>query len=121
MSASGSFVLCLHAEGGTHIELVHKASHEEDASCSDSETFLDEQECPPCTDFLLKSSDLPLVRPFYGDLVKSPIPVLSHEAELISVAELYSEEHMSILQPTRGPPSVEPVSNLIRRIVVMRL
>jgi hypothetical protein len=116
-----ALVLCLHSEGHAHVELLAKETSESEGRCVDSETWLNESHCPPCTDYVLESTDLGPTRAQEFVPVNIPMPFVVAEVDPFSVATLYGGLHLATFYPTRGPPGVESTSELICRTTVLRL
>lgn len=116
-----SLVLCLHSEGDSHIEVVGKDIHDEKNDCAGSDVSLSEAEHPPCTDIVLGSIDLDSIRT--NELGSIQIPQLAVAGIQGSCTEPAPLPHLALLSthPKRGPPNVEPTSQLVSRIIVLRL
>lgn len=116
-----ALVLCLHSEGDAHVELMGKNAPEAKTDCVGSETSFDDSDCLPCTDLVLESADLGPMRAQELDSVKVPLPLVSSCLEPSSVSALRPGLEVAISHPTRGPPDVVATSQLISRIIVLRL
>lgn len=116
-----SLVLCLHSEGDSHIEVFGKDIHDEESDCAGSDVALSEAEHPPCTDIVLGSIDLGSIRT--NELGSIQIPQFAVAGIQGSCTEPAPLPHLALLSahPKRGPPNVEPTSQLVSRIIVLRL
>lgn len=119
---TGALVLCVHSGGNAHIELRGKATSDTEQNCSGSEASVAcVDECPPCTDLVLQSVDLEPGRPNEFGTVSVPVPLGLESSG--SHLEVRNEPRRSVAipHPTRGPPAIEPVCEMISRVVVLRL
>lgn len=116
-----ALVLCLHSEGDAHVELMGKNAPEAKTDCVGSETSFDNLNCPPCTDLVLESADLGPTRAHELASVKVPLPLVSSSPEQPSVSALRPGLEVANSHPTRGPPDLVRTSELISRIIVLRL
>lgn len=114
-------VLCLHDEGGGHVELLEEETAATTADCERLETVLSSKSCPPCVDVVLDATALELSRP--NDALELKVPSFSVAAFAEPKPyEFFKPEAPTTLEnPTRGPPAVEPICELIRRTSVLRL
>lgn len=121
----GGLLLCLHNEGGGHVELLGEEYAAATAPCTNAcegaETRLSSKSCPPCVDVLLESTALDLSRP--NDAFELKVP--SFGAAAFTACKPYEffkpEVFATLANPTRGPPAVEPICELIRRTSVLRI
>lgn len=114
--------LCLHSKGAAHVELLSKDAGEANTGCIGSEDSIAESDCPPCIDLVLESTELGPTRAQELALVQVPVPlVTTSSSERLSVAALRPGLQVAISHPTRGPPDVVPASEMISRIIVLRL
>jgi hypothetical protein len=122
LGAMGELVLCLHADGEAHVELAGKAAPKKETCCDQHEEItIAPADCPPCTDLTLESVDLESIRP--NEFESIPVEM----ADMVTESNNFAEPRLRpgvdhvFAHPTRGPPDVEPASELIRRVVVLRL
>lgn len=111
-------LLCLHDEGDWHVELLETEST---ADCDSSETVLSSKSCPPCVDVVVESSALDLSRPIDALGLKVPSFSAATFAEIKPYEFFKPEVDATLENPTRGPPAVEPICELIRRASVLRI
>lgn len=121
LGGMGELVLCLHANGDTHVELAGKEAAKKEACCEHTEISIDWDACPPCTDLTLESVDLESIRPNEFESVPIEMAALATNSHLFAESPLGWGIDVAISHPTRAPPSVEPASELIRRTTVLRL
>ncbi|PXA03009.1 hypothetical protein DDZ13_13885 [Coraliomargarita sinensis] len=121
LGAMGELVLCLHTDGETHVEIAGKEAPEHETCCDHSEISIVPIDCPPCTDLTLESVDLESIRPNEFESIPVEISALFSESDICAEPKLRDCLGHALAHPTRGPPDVEPASELIRRVVVLRL
>mgnify|MGYP005873420545 CR=1 FL=1 len=115
-------VLCLHDEGGGHVELLEtETAVTLVTDCERAETRLASKSCPPCVDVLLQSADLDLSRPNDAFELKVPSFAALAFAEVKPYEFFKPEVYASLGNPTRGPPAIEFLCELIRRTSVLRI
>jgi len=121
----GGLLLCLHNEGGGHVELLGDqyaaATAPCTTDCEGAETRLSSKSCPPCVDVLLESTAMDLSRP--NDALELKVPSLA--TTTFTACKPYDffkpEIYATWENPTRGPPGVELTCELIRRTSVLRI
>jgi hypothetical protein len=113
-----ALVLCLHPTGLAHIEVAENETHHMSSECSYS--TLDDGESP-CTDLILESVSFGPLRLSGTDSEIKPSLLASREPRHLPNVVLPLEAYSVLSTPPRGPPVVEPTSQLIRRIVILRL
>ena len=116
-----TLVLCFHVEGGAHVEWAGKKAPEVHAGCCDSEPVFSQSHCPPCTDLVLNSTELPPMRANELVSLELPVPLPVGGRSLLFEANRQLEKQLVEIHPPRGPPELEPVAELIRRTTVLRL
>ncbi|MGB0743632.1 MAG: hypothetical protein ACPGSB_03810 [Opitutales bacterium] len=123
LGAMGELVLCLHANGDTHLELAGKKAPEKEHCCEHTETeiLIAPDACPPCTDLILESVDLESIRPNGFESAPPAMAVLPSDSHFLTERALRPGTDVAVSHPTRGPPDAEPASELIRRVVILRL
>ena len=121
LGGMGELVLCLHADGDTHVELAGKEMPKHEPCCEHAEVSIAPVDCPPCTDLTLESVDLESIRPNAFESVSIGMAALAGNSNFFAEPALRSGIDASVCHPTRGPPDVEPASELVRRIIMLRL
>lgn len=118
---TNSLVLCLHSGGEAHVEIFGKDIHVEENDCAGLEATISVADCPPCTDIVLGSVDIGSIRP--NELGSVQIPQLAVASAERASTEPATLPHLALLlsHPKRGPPEVEPASQLVSRVIVLRL
>lgn len=117
-----ALVLCLHSEGEAHIEVLGKDTPGADGACAGSDAEFSTSECPPCTDITLASVDLGSMRSHEVASVQVRVPLIAtQDTGVLPEATLRPKSHEFRPKLPRGPPDVEPVSEQISRLIVLRL
>jgi hypothetical protein len=117
----GELVFCLHADGGTHVDLVAKEAPEKEACCEHAKVSVTPIACSPCTDLIFESVDLESIRPNEFEAAPAKLAAVTTSSHLLPESAIRSGRNVVVLPPTRGPPDVEPDSELIRRVIILRL
>jgi hypothetical protein len=121
LGAMGELVLCLHADGDAHVELAVKEAPEHDVCCDHTEITIAPVDCPPCTDLTVESVDLESIRPNEFESIPVEMAALVTDSNNFGEPTLRTGVDVALAHPTRGPPDVEPASELIRRVIMLRL
>jgi hypothetical protein len=117
----GQGVLCLHGGFDAHFE----ASAIESWSCQKSDTketvlSVPEDACPPCTDVVIRASDVVSMRGFDRLLPTAPVPaILSITGSELEI--LVPEGRIVSVAAPRAPPFTESLSLMVARTQVLRI
>jgi len=122
LGAMGELVLCLHVDGEAHLELAGKHVPEKEACCDEHpEIWITPVDCPPCTDLTLELVDLESIRSNEFESIPVELAALAGDSNNFAEPTMRFGVDVALAHPTRGPPDVEATSELIRRVVVLRL
>lgn len=121
LGGSDAFVLCLHSEGDVHVEILGKDAQSEPADCVGDPALQEVPDCPPCTDFLVGSNNLgPLISNAVvtGGLVH---PDFNQLTWAFTEPKFIPDPTSTIAHRPRGPPDIVSLSEMIHRVIVLRL
>lgn len=117
----GVLVVCLHPEGKAHVELAESAGDCSGSCGGVTYPQQDSSHCSACVDVVLETHDLGSCRPNEAISIDVPAPALAELPENLPDAVLRPGVEPAYPYPTRGPPNVDALSQLICRTVVLRL
>ena len=114
-------ILCLHKSGDMHVELAGEKFERTFPDCNESKVQIGDYECLSCTDILLEAADLGPIRP--NELVPVELPTLnvSEVPFILTAIGIPDKLRFQSWNRTRAPPGVEPTSQQISRVIVLRL
>lgn len=116
----GALVLCFHPEGGAHVAL-HEDKTDSLPGCNGLDDFVDSSHCADCVDLVLETTDLGSIRSSEVTNVRVPSLTLANLPDNSLEAIFHPGNELPTVNPTRGPPNVENLSQQISRVVVLRL
>lgn len=115
-----ALVLCFHPEGAAHVELLENKA-DFSSCCNGLENPAEPAHCTSCVDLVLETKDLGSIRPNEMLAVDVPAPMLANVQDSLPGEIFHPGVDLAVQYPTRGPPHVESLSQMISRIVVLRL